>query len=445
MMKKPKALMIPFGYPGYPDELIERFRNESVKHLKRLGIDIKTMPDVINFADAKRTREQVRKEDFEFVVVVVLSWLEATNVIEAVRDCAGSPILLWSHTMWQDKKQWWTLGPIPGAAVLRQAFEELRWDFRFIYGQPGDKALDKDIRTFTRAAHARHQLRHSRIGLLGYMSMGMYTAAFDHLALLRDFGPEVDQIDQYVLIKRLEAVTAKQVAPLIAKAKKEWQISDAVRPRDLEVTLKMYHALKQLAKERDWTGLTVKCQYELSKEYGYTPCVPLSMLGNEMPCSCEGDIPLIAAQIAMHHLTGDIVSYGDIHTVESDGLVMGACGFAPFAMGLGKPKVDRTTELYEGLANCTTYKEGEVTIARMGYTPDRKLKMHVGHGQAHLPRKFQEIGCLPYPAMEVEMKGLGDEFAQRMLSQHYAIAYGDIRAELRELLHLTGIEGVFVG
>jgi len=443
-MKNPKALMVPFGYPGYPDELMKKFRAASANHLKRLGIDVRAVPNVINFADARKAREAIASEDFEFIVVVVMSWLEATNVIEAIRDFAHKPILLWSHTMWQEEKKWLTLGPIPGAGVLRQAFEELRWDFKFVYGQPGDKKLDADMLVFARAAHAKHHLQRTRIGLLGYLSMGMYSAAFDHLGLLRDFGPEVDQIDQYILIKRLEAVTAEQVKPLIAKAKKEWDIAKAVRPRDLEITLKMYYALKQLAKERNWDCLTVKCQYELSKDFGYTPCVPLSMLGNELPCSCEGDIPLIAAQIAMHHITGQIVAYGDIHTVEPDGVIMGACGFAPFKLGQGRPKVDRTTTLYEGLANCTIYKEGEITFARMGYTPDRKLKMHVAFGKTHRPRDFQEVGCLPYPAMEVDLPGLGDQFAQGMLSQHYAICYGDCRAELRELLRLTGIEGVFV-
>ncbi len=443
-MKKPKALMIPFGYPGYPDELIKKFRSESVAHLRKMGMTVKAMPNVIDFADARAVRKLVGKEECEFVVVVVLSWLEATNVIEVVRDLADKPILLWSHTMWEEKGQHWTLGPIPGAAVLRQAFEELRWKFKFIYGQPGDKTLDEDMRVFSRAAHAYHQLRHSRIGLLGYLSMGMYSAAFDHLGLLRDFGPEVDQIDQYILIKRLKEITPAKVKPHIAKAKKDWKICPAVREQDLEVTLRMYVALKQLAKERKWDALTVKCQYELSKDFGYTPCMPISMLGDELPCSCEGDIPLIAAQLAMYHLTNNVVSYGDIHTVEPDALLMGACGFAPFSMGRGKPTVDRTETLYEGLANCTIYKKGEITFARMGYTPDRKLQMHVAFGKADKPRKFAEIGCLPYPGMEVDMTGRGDQFAQGMLSQHYAITYGDIRAELRELLRLSDIKGVFV-
>ena len=443
-MKKPKAVMIPFGYPGYPPELLKRFRDASVKHLKRLGIDLVTTPTVIEFADTRKVRQQARKEDFDFVVVLVLSWLEAPNVVEAVRDFAHKPLLLWSHTMYKEKDQWLTLGPIPGATVLRQAFEELRWNFKFVYGQPGDRQLDDEMTTFARAAAARYRLQHSRIGLLGYVSMGMYTAAFDHLSLLRDLGPEIDQIDQFVLVKRLEAIKNSEVKPLIDKARREWQIARAVRQKDLEISLKMYVALKRLAEEREWSALNVKCQYELSKDYGYTPRVPLSMLGNELPCSCEGDVPLIAAQLVMHYLTGRIASYGDVHTVEPDRLIMGACGYAPFDMGEGKPKVDRTTILYKGLANCTIYREGEVTIARLGYTPDRKLRMHVAYGRALRPRKFQEVGCLPYPAMEVEMEGLGDQFAQGMMSQHYGIVYGDIRNLLRELLRQTGIEGVFV-
>jgi L-fucose isomerase-like protein len=263
--------------------------------------------------------------------------------------------------------------------------------------------------------------------------MGMYSAAFDHLALLRDWGPEVDQLDQYILIKRIGELTDKDVAPLMGKVQKQWKMTKAVRKKDLLVTLKMYLALKQLFQERSWDCLSVKCQYELSKDFGYTPCVPLSMLGNEIPCSCEADIPLIAAQIGMRHLTNKIVAYGDIHTVEPDSLIMGACGFAPFDLGEGQPKVDRTI-----------YKGGRITIARMGYTPDRKLKMHVTAGDARPPRKFQEINCLPYPGMELDIPGLGEEFGQGMLSQHYGIVYGDIRAELRELLRISGIEGVFV-
>lgn len=441
-MNRPKAIMVPFSYPGYPKRLVQRFKNASSRFLKNIGIDLVTTSTVINFSDTRKAMEEVRGEDYDFLVVLVLSWLEAPNVIEVVKEYSHKPILLWSHTMFEEKGELLTLGPIPGVGVIRQAFEEMGWDFRFVYGQPGEEKLKREIPTFARAAAAVHRLRHCRIGLLGYASMGMYTAAFDHLALRRDLGPEVDQLDQYILIKRIESVKKTDIEPLIAKVRKQWEFGKGVRKKDIEVTLKMYLALKGLVAERQWSAVTVKCQYELSKDYGYTPCVPLSLLGNEMTCSCEGDIPLISTQLILHYLTGGITSYCDIHTVEEDRLLMGACGFAPFGLCAGKPRVDRTTVLYEGLANCTVYREGQVTIARLGYTRERTVRMHIAVGQAETPRAFREVGCLPYPSMEMILPCCGDEFAQRMMSQHYAVVYGDLRQELEQLCRLLPIEMV---
>ena len=85
------------------------------------------------------------------------------------------------------------------------------------------------------------------------------------------------------------------------------------------------------------------------------------------------------------------------------------------------------------MANCTLYKEGRVTLARLGYRRDRSLKLHIVTGEGKRPRPFREIGCLPYPAMEMTLDGTGDELAQSLMSQHYAIVYGDYKEELLEL------------
>jgi len=224
-----------------------------------------------------------------------------------------------------------------------------------------------------------------------------------------------------------------RVKDLLEKVKREWNIGANVTDKDLITTLKMYQVLKEMVEEFNWSAVQIKCQYELSKYYKSVPCVPLSMLGNELPCSCEGDIPLVVTQLLLHYLTGKIVSYGDIHTIEEKNILIGACGYAPFGLCEGKPKVDKTVTLYEGVANCTLYKEGRVTLARLGYQRDRSFKLHIITGEAKKPRPFKEVGCLPYPSMEIILDGKGEEFAQDLMSQHYAIVYGDFREELLEL------------
>jgi len=437
---KPKAALVPFGYPGYPDSYLERFRAESVKALRELGIGVSCSPMVKVRQDAGGVIQALRKEDFDFLVVLVLSWIEAPNVVDVVEEFRGRSILLWSHTMFKEGEEWMTLGPMPGAGVIRQTFEELGLNFKFVYGMPEEERVRSQVSLFSKAAHAAHRLRRSTVGLLGYASMGMYTACFDHLPLRERLGVEVHHMDQYVVVRRTEEIGDDEVEELVKEAKEGWEIGEGVTEGDLRVSLKMYRALKGLVEENNWSGLQVKCQYELSKYYRSVPCIPLSMLGNEVPCSCEGDIPLIVTQLMLHYLTGGIVSYGDIHTVEEDRILVGACGYAPFGLCDGRPKVGKTEVLYEGVANCSLYKEGRVTLARLGYNRDRSFKMHIVTGEAKKPRPFREVGCLPYPSMEVILDGKGDDVAQNLASQHYAIAYGDFREELLELCKLLSIE-----
>ena len=212
---------------------------------------------------------------------------------------------------------------------------------------------------------------------------------------------------------------------------------------DLKITMKMYLALKKIVEEFGWDAVTVKCQYELSRYYKVTPCVPLSMLADEIVCSCEGDVPLIITQLIMHYLTGKPVTYTDVHNIDLDKktLLLGACGFAPFKMALGKPKVDKHTALYIGLLNSTVYKTGRVTLARLA-SDKNGYKMHIATGEANVPEPFREVGCSPYPSMEVTIDGDPYHFGQHMMSQHYAVVYDNIKDELIEFCKLLDIRPV---
>ena len=445
MKRKPKAVVVPFGYWGYPEELVDRLQKESVDTLRAAGIDVNTVPRVNNWDDAQAAAAALRREECDFVVVLILTWLEAQNLTEALQEQFNKPMLLWSHTMFpsDDGTEMLNLGPVAGMGVIRETFEEFGLKFKFVWGMPDSEKVREQIKLYAPVLATAERLKHAKIGLLGYGSMGMYTAYFDHLSLKRDIGPEVEHVDQYLLVKKIEEMEPDRVQDDITQARKEWQISDAVQDSDLSITFRMYQSLKALIDEYRWSALTVKCQYELSKHYKNVPCVPLSMLGNELPCSCEGDIPLITTQLIMHYLSGGgTVTYCDIHDVTATSLVCAACGYAPFSMGEGKTRVDKTETLYEGVANCTVYREGPVTAARLAYTRDRQYKMHILGGQARHARPFREVGCLPYPSMEIELDGDTNHFAQHMMSQHYAIMYGDVRRELSEFCTLLGIREV---
>jgi L-fucose isomerase-like protein len=441
-LRKPRAIMVPFGFPDYPMNYLKRFTKESVEVVKKLGIDLTTTRIVVTLDDVQQALDELRKTDFDFIVLLLLSWVEAPNVVACLRDYFHKPILFWSHTMFKEKGELLFLGPLAGAGVVRETLEEMGARFKFIYGMPEEEKVQSQFKQFSRVGYAISALSKARLGLLGYASMGMYTGTFDHVNVRKKIGPEVDQLDQYVLIKKIEELSNDKVSELVKVAKHEWELMEDVRDEDIVITMKQYKVLKELAVQFKWDALSIKCQYELSKYYKATPCVALSMLADDITCSCEGDIPLLVTQMMMHYLSGDTVAYADIHHITDKSILLGCCGFAPLSMLLGKPKVSKHTALYSGLLNSTNFKEGKVTLARLASDKGEGYKMHIVTGAAHIPERYREVGCQPYPAMDVVIDGSTDDFAKYLMSQHYAVIYGDIKEELLELCDLLNVRAV---
>jgi L-fucose isomerase-like protein len=256
-------------------------------------------------------------------------------------------------------------------------------------------------------------------------------------------GPNVHQIDQYLLIKKLEDYDADYDFNEIAdELKNKWEISKDVSDDLLFKNFKYVKALIELINENLWDGLTIKCQYELSTFYKFTPCLPLSIISDFIPCSCEGDMPLLTTQLIFNSLSGKPVTYCDIHNITNQSIYMAACGFSPLSLIDGKPLIQKHSALYNGLLNAKDYKEGEVTIGRVFVDHDSKAYFHFLKGVAKTPKKqFRELGCSLYPSMEIFIDG-PEEFADKISSQHYAIVFEDIFEEVMELCKLKHIQKI---
>ena len=434
----PRAVVVPFAYPDYPLADIQRQIDVSLQALTEMGLEVILAPKVAAAGDAPAAAAVLRQAEYDLIVALVVSWVEAPWFVATLRPFLTQPILLWSHTIYTEDGVGLTLGPLPAAGVLRETLEEMEARFCFVYGMPGEAGLKEPILSFSRAAAAARALSTARVGLLGYASMGMYTGTIDHTQLRRQVGPEIDHLDQYEIVARFDRIKEDDLAPLYDRSQ-GWQLGEKVATRDLDRSFRMMAALRSLCRERAWDAVTVKCQYELSRTFGLAPCLALSILGDEVVSSCEGDLPLVVSQLILHYLTGEPTSYGDLHNVTATRTLWGACGFAPLSYAYEKPLINKHTALYEGLLNSSPYKTGQVTLARLGARRGG-FKMHIASGQAELPPPFHEVGCPAYPFVDIAMDGDIPGFMQQLSSQHYAIAYGDVKRELVELCRLLDIE-----
>ena len=437
-LSPPRVMVVPFAYPDYPQADIRSQIERSIELLEVNGVDVIAAPAVITSEDLPKTAAFLRSTDFDLLLALLVSWVEAPLFVATLRPFFSQPILLWSHTIYSEDGVGLTLGALPAAGVLRETLEEMDARFWFMYGMPGDPGLVETVQTLARSAAAVRALSTSRIGLLGYASMGMYTGTIDHTQLRHQLGPEIEHLDQYEIVARFNNLP--EDIPDASQAQADgWHLSENVAKKDLNKSFRMLEAIKGLCKERAWDALTVKCQYELSRTFGMAPCLALSILGDEIVTSCEGDVPLVVSQLLLHYLTGEPTSYGDLHNATSTHTLWGACGFAPLSYAYDRPLINKHTALYEGLLNSSPYKTGSVTLARLGARKGH-FKLHVASGTAELPPPFHEVGCPTYPFVNVAMDGDIAAFMQNISSQHYAIAYGNVLTELRQVGQLLDIE-----
>ena len=441
-----KTLVLPFGYPGYPQkELAEKIDN-SVKYLKEIGIDVAVSPSIITLNDCQAAIDLATSDDYDYCIMLIASWIESPNVLNIV-SAAGldkMPILLWSHDNVYDEKidEYISFGSVAVAAVLRETFEEFEYCFKFVVGNDFDPALTKQITDFDRAAKCIKKLQKTRIGMVGYASMGMYTGLGDHIKVKKLLGTEVVHLDQYTLVCRAEAMDKARIEEYKPVMKAEWNIAEDVTEADIEKTIAFYLALKDLVKEHKLDGITVKCQYELSIEYGFTPCVALSILGAEMPVSCEGDVYMLLTQMVLNYISRDTTTYGDILAFQGDSIISAACGFAPRCfLNAARPCIKRHTALYSGLLVTTGIKgDMPATVSRIANYKDG-LKMHVLKGKTEELNNFHEIDCPPYPGARIHLLNKsGADFANEIMSQHYVMVFDDYVDAVELFCNLKGIK-----
>jgi L-fucose isomerase-like protein len=438
-------LLIPLGYPGYPLEDVKNRIEESKKFLESLSINYKASENIITVSDCSSAIELANTFHYDYTIALISTWIECPNALSILEFVKHKPVLLWSLANIGGKQddEVISFGSIPAAAVLRETLEEMHYKFKFVVGNPYDVNLAKEIKQFDKAACTIEKLRKTRLGLAGYVSMGMYTGLGDHIKVKQLTGSEIVHIDQYSILRKLGKSDPQKVSPIKEQLKSKWSLGKNIEDAMLDKTADLYFSIKEIIEEQQLDSLTVKCQYEMSIEFGFTPCVALSILAEELPVSCEGDIYLLLSQMILNNVSGRVTTYGDVLGFLDNGIICAACGFAPKCfLAPDKPEICKHTALYSGLLITSAFKKEVVTIIRMA-NENAGFKMHLIKGHLEDPGNFHEIGCPQYAGMAIVFENKNVEtFKQEMMSQHYAVVFGDYENEIREFCRLMNIRVV---
>ena len=97
-MAKPRAMMIAFGWEDYPKEILFSKINESYDCILDLDIELIKAGPVLKNNDISEARSMLKKEEYDFIIILIASWLDDINVPAVLEGYYNVPILLWGHS-----------------------------------------------------------------------------------------------------------------------------------------------------------------------------------------------------------------------------------------------------------------------------------------------------------------------------------------------------------
>ena len=461
------------GFAGEKERYAARVHQETVEYLQAQGFRVvdgmaflradEPMYGIRSSAEVRRVAAEFARQEVDCLVLGCGSWSDPMLSVAMVRE-ANLPVCL--HTAGDPQ--------LSGAGVTAlTAVGSSLWEVA-----PNSHALTHErvrehkapIATWVRGVAALGQLRRSSILLWG----GSYCLKMDHLQddfpRLKSFliGDVLSE-DQYLLVRGAERLLAEQpdrIGRFLAWAqdaglKIEFD-SAMLTQQSLERQVALYLAARDrldALEEENVVAISIKCQPELSVEWGTTACslpafLPLSEDSEGerrmLPTVCEGDTKGALTCALLARLAPEVPPlFGDLKDITDSGFVISNCGGAAAYWGnYGRGR--RPLEGVSWAAQCQGASGGalgyhsppeQVTVARLVRIAG-EYSMQLGLGRVvEMPQAMRQgiNWGLSWPHTTIDL-GIDPYLLLRAAgSNHYCATLGDRTAELMHACREAGI------
>lgn len=301
-----------------------------------------------------------------------------------------------------------------GMLASAGALDQIGRFHKRISGDIKDKEVLARVVSFLRAAVAVNRLKGETFGLFGGRSMGMYTAVANLDQWKKMFGIDVEHIDQYEIVRRLNVVEKRKVV----KARK-WLESmmgknihydgKILTPEKLETQLRAYYAVKDILEEKSIDFLGIKAQPELTDHFCTVDIIdaffndPYDWDGPHDPivCATEADMDGALTMEIFKHVTGEPVLFADVRHYDEKDNFFDLCNSGAHATYFAGKSYDPKKNLKHvhfwpevfyfpcgGTSVMHFAQPGEVTLGRLSR---RNGKYWMRAGRVHSIRREKEL------------------------------------------------------
>ncbi len=420
------------------------------KELDAMGLEITTTDLVTDDAqghDVARAIADLGTGHFDAIVVCIAGWIPSHAVIRVLSGFRHLPVILWGLAGHYAGDRLVTTADQAGTSALRGVLEDLGYSVRFVYSTPGGGSGAAKVAIISRAAFALAMLRRARVGMMGYRDMNLYGTMFDGVSLTRILGVEIEFFEMLEAARLMEAQEASAVEKVIQRVRERWTFLAEATRDGLYKAAAWYLALAQKATERGYQAISLLDVDGMKKLAGLPPAMVFMLLADELNlCTIpENDSLGAVTQLIVRQLTGQAAAYMEFYEFMEDRVLIGVPDYVPSEVVDGPVTVLPASfgNFQGGLLNVSKVKTGRVTLSRL-FARNGEYSLHVVTGEAVTPRPWEEAGWAApapqLPGLEIILDSPVEEFAQKVMSQHYIVSYGDTRILLAEFCTLAGIK-----
>lgn len=445
-MEPLKAGYVSLGTEFYVPERLNIISADAERQLQEGGIHLVRTAPVFSLGQEERAIRELSAESWDFLIVNVINWIDPRAATRLLYTFRNEPVVLYSKGGFTEEGT--LISPAAGAGSTALRFPMERWGMKYKYLFNGpDQPMDvKGILRFGRAARAMKKLRKSRVGILGFNDMGLYTTGFNVTTLRGVTGVEVESFDMLQLERKMHALDERQVREEMRRITAEWEYPLG-KPSDeaIERSIRLYLATLEICKEKNFSAVSYKCVEGIPAHMGAVHSVPSALVATAgYPYVDENDVGNLVAELMLKYLSDETVTFLEHYEHHPDWILLGVDGFIPMQLIRGKPKVKPiSTVLLQGLVFCSSMRTGRLTLACLSEV-DAGFRMHIVTGEGREPPQWVEMGVpLPsWPSVRFYPDGSVRSILDHVQSQHFAAVFGDFADELADLCYLLGIQTV---
>ena len=444
-----KIAFVGFGEVNTPVEIIERKCKKAVEDLSAFTKElypIYPITDDYEEKDVNKAIDYLKGKDFDCLVLCVAGWIPTHAVVKIAEQFRHIPMVLWGLCGWIEDGRIITTADQAGTTALRKTMRDLGYKFKYVYDIIGKPSKVNEVIKFCIASSAYKNLRSAKVGQMGFRDMHLYGTLFDGVSLKREIGPEIECFEMLEVVKRSEKITDEQIDEVYNTTVKSWNFKKEPDINIVRRGISYYLALKQIIDERKYVAVSLKDVDGMKKLLGFPPAMIFMLLADrENLCTIpENDCLGNVTQAIVKYLTGQIGAYLEFYEFFEEGVLAGVPDYVPKEIVDGEVTVSPEAFglLSQGVLNVSKVKTGVITMCRLAFE-DGKYVMHAVVGEGTTPQKWEEAGWAQpapqLPALKVLLNNTED-FAEKVMCQHYIISYGDNLGLIKDFCKIAGIE-----